>query len=80
MSVHVPVRRHASGGVAGDVGDDPSDLYSELYGDWHQVAVDVTAHSSNAQTSTRSGRTEIIWSNRPLTSAPRLFDDVEVVA
>lgn len=58
----------------------PSTLYEDLYRHWHQVTIDVTAHSSNAATSTRSGRTEIIWSNRPLTTAARLFDEVEVVA
>lgn len=44
----------------------PTALYDTLYGDWDHRDVAVTAHSSNAATSTRSARTERIWSNRPM--------------
>lgn len=51
----------------------PSPLYDELYGDWQTIDVPVMAHSSNAVTSSRSERTERIWSNRALDEG-RLFD------
>jgi DNA adenine methylase len=44
----------------------PSDLYADLYADWHYLDFRVTAHSSNSATAGRSHRTERIWSNRPL--------------
>lgn len=43
----------------------PSELYTELYGDWPYVDVPVSVHSSNAVTVGRSRRVERIWSNRP---------------
>ncbi|MDA8286580.1 MAG: DNA adenine methylase, partial [Actinomycetota bacterium] len=44
----------------------PSDLYSELYGDWWSWDFRVVAHSSNARRSARTGRTERIWCNHDL--------------
>lgn len=42
----------------------PSELYEDLYGDWHQVDVHVAAHSSNAARADRGRRIERIWLNR----------------
>lgn len=43
----------------------PSPLYDDdLYVGWHTIDFEVTAHSSNARTSSRTGRTERIWMNR----------------
>jgi DNA adenine methylase len=44
----------------------PGDLYDEMYADWWHMDVHVHAHASNARRSTRSRRTERIWSNREL--------------
>lgn len=51
-----------------------SPLYDELYGEWDRVEVNVTAHSSNAVTAGRTGRVEVIWSNRPLHDGRFAFD------
>lgn len=45
----------------------PSELYDDLYADWWSVDFQVMAHSSNAVTSIREGRTERLWANRDLT-------------
>jgi len=42
-----------------------TDLYAEKIGDWPRIDFAVTAHSSNAATSSRSRRVECLWSNRP---------------
>lgn len=59
-------------------------IYDELYSDWPRLEIPVTAHASNSVTSERGGRLEVIWSNRPLLTHGRLFDeappDAEVVA
>lgn len=47
-------------------------LYAELYGDWDRAEFATTAHSSNAITSSRGRRTEVVWTNRPA-HRPRLF-------
>lgn len=47
-------------------------LYDELYAGWDRAEFATTAHSSNAITSRRGKRTEVVWSNRPL-HRPRLF-------
>lgn len=44
----------------------PSPLYDDLYADWSYIDIAVTAHSSNARTKSRTGRTERIWRNRPI--------------
>lgn len=44
----------------------PSDLYDDLYGDWHHIDVSTHAHSSNAARNDRGSRVERIWCNRPL--------------
>lgn len=44
----------------------PSELYDKLYSDWWFADFSVTAHSSNARSSGRTGRTERIYSNRDL--------------
>jgi DNA adenine methylase len=44
----------------------PSPLYEDLYGDWPRLEVSVLAHSSNAVTSARGDRTEVLWMNREL--------------
>ncbi|MGE3835884.1 MAG: hypothetical protein AB7H43_14035, partial [Acidimicrobiia bacterium] len=43
-----------------------SALYEDLYDGWWTLDVAVTAHSSNAVRSDRTGRVERLWSNRPL--------------
>lgn len=48
----------------------PSPLYESLYAGWGSVDFQVTAHSSNALTTGRTGRVERIWSNRPLATTP----------
>lgn len=53
----------------------PSDLYDrELYAGWdrHTIA------ASTYQTTARSARTEVLWSNRPLGAAPALFDAFDI--
>jgi DNA adenine methylase len=50
----------------------PSPLYDRLYQDWWRLDVPVTVHSSNAATSLRQRRVEVIWSNRQLDEG-RLF-------
>lgn len=48
----------------------PSELYDvELYPDWHRVEI----ATQNSQGGTRSGRTEVLWSNRPFPAADGLF-------
>jgi DNA adenine methylase len=47
----------------------PSALYDTLYSDWHHVDFEVLTHSSNAVTTSRGGRIERVWSNRPLNVA-----------
>ncbi|MEV5677264.1 DNA adenine methylase [Streptomyces sp. NPDC052179] len=47
-----------------------SPLYDELYAGWHRV--EQKAATGNAKAS--RGRTEVLWSNRSLTSRPGLFD------
>lgn len=45
-----------------------SDLYDRLYHDWPRIEWQTHAHGSNALTSTRGNRTEVLWSNRGLTN------------
>lgn len=52
----------------------PSALYDRLYAGWWTCDIEVTAHSSNARTSGRTGRTERIWSNRDLAHGPGRLD------
>lgn len=52
----------------------PSDLYDlELFAGWdrHTIA------ASTSQGGSRTARTEVLWSNRPLGHIPTLFDDLE---
>lgn len=42
----------------------PSELYDSLYDGWWHQDFDVTAFSSNARTSKRTGRVERVWMNR----------------
>lgn len=44
----------------------PSPLYDRLYDGWDRLEVRTHAHGSNALTSSRGARTEVLWSNRPL--------------
>lgn len=44
----------------------PSELYEDLYGDWPRHETAVLAHSSNAVTSARGDRVEVLWTNREL--------------
>jgi len=50
----------------------PSQLYDELYADWHRV--DIAA--CTGQGGTWENRTEVLWSNRPLGNQRDLFDGV----
>ena len=45
----------------------PSPLYEQLYADWCRIDVPVRVHASNAVTTARGERTEVLWSNRPVT-------------
>lgn len=49
-----------------------SPLYDRLYADWDRVEIPTTT----GQGGTRQGRTEVLWSNRPI-SAPSLFEVLE---
>lgn len=51
----------------------PSPLYERLYADWDFVDFKVTAFSSNGVRGDREGRTERLWSNRPLLRHGPLF-------
>jgi DNA adenine methylase len=53
----------------------PGDLYDRLYGDWWHTDFAVTAHSSNATTSTRGARIERVWANRDLTAGQLPFTE-----
>jgi DNA adenine methylase len=44
----------------------PSPLYEDLYADWPRLETAVLAHSSNAVTSERGDRMEVLWMNREL--------------
>ena len=44
----------------------PGPLYDELYPDWPRLEIKVIAHSSAKRAQMRTGRTECLWSNRPL--------------
>jgi len=44
----------------------PSPLYERLYVDWWRISVPVRVHASNAVTTARGERTEVLWSNRPV--------------
>lgn len=44
----------------------PSPLYDELYDGWHRLDTPVMVKASNARTSDRQARTEVLWCNRPL--------------
>lgn len=46
-----------------------SDLYDELYADWHRIELD--AHTG--QTSGERSRVEVLWSNQPFPNIPSLF-------
>jgi DNA adenine methylase len=49
----------------------PSDLYDlELYPDWHRT----TITTGTGQGHRWATRTEVLWSNRPLTTQPELFE------
>lgn len=57
----------------------PSDLYDELFGDWHQMATTVTKRSSsNRREPGADSATEVIWSNRPLGGQGSLLEGLEV--
>ncbi|HEV8178144.1 MAG TPA: DNA adenine methylase, partial [Gemmatimonadales bacterium] len=53
----------------------PSDLYEDLYGDWHRSEYAAWTGNGirNGRTRTDGERTEVLWSNRPLGTAD-LFD------
>ena len=53
----------------------PSALYDELYGDWHRIERRVVV-STSGHNGTPRHATEVIWSNRPITSQLR-FDGLD---
>lgn len=58
-----------------------SPLYDELYGDWDRAEVAVQRPTTNRRGSTGSAGIEVVWSNRPLSRQPELFEfDAEVPA
>jgi DNA adenine methylase len=61
----------------------PSQLYEELYGDWHRVERRVAVSTSNHYVGVTRWVTEALWSNRPLNQqlallGPALPDPVRV--
>lgn len=48
----------------------PSELYDELYAGWDRVEI----HTGTGQSGSWTSRTEVLWSNRPLTQQTTLFD------
>lgn len=52
-----------------------SDLYGDLYGDWHTARM---AASTGNGRSGEQDRVEVLWSNRPLGQQSSLFDDEAV--
>ena len=52
----------------------PSDLYADLYADWHRT--DLATWTGQGNTDVRDGaRTEVLWSNVPLDTRPVLDFD-----
>jgi DNA adenine methylase len=49
----------------------PSDLYDDLYADWHRLEL----ASFTGQSGTAGHRTEVLWSNRPLGAQPMLWQE-----
>ena len=52
-----------------------ADLYDAALGGWHRIEWSTHAHGSNAVTTERGKRTEVLWSNRPLSEELTLFGD-----
>lgn len=57
-----------------------SELYDELYADWHTVEVDVQRPSSNRKGHTAAAATEVIWCSRPPSGQGTIFDHAEAAA
>ncbi|MCU8589344.1 DNA adenine methylase [Streptomyces sp. A13(2022)] len=53
-----------------------SPLYDELYADWARVEVSVQRPTTNRRGHTGSAGVEVVWSNRPLSQQPALFEDL----
>jgi DNA adenine methylase len=53
-----------------------SPLYDELYGDWDRVEVTVQRPTTNRRGHTGTAGVEVVWSNRPLSQQPALFEDL----
>ncbi len=46
----------------------PSPLYDELYHDWARIEIATTSQNSSGRKGSRQPRTEVLWTNRPLTT------------
>ena len=53
-----------------------SDLYDDALDGWHRIEWSTHAHGSNAVTTKRGKRTEVLWSNRQLSEERTLFDEI----
>jgi DNA adenine methylase len=52
----------------------PSPLYDDLFASWHRA--EFAAGTGQSARGEWSSRTEVVWSNRPLTGVPGLWDEV----
>lgn len=55
-----------------------SDLYQDLYGDWHQTRFAAFTGQGNGSPGGTGRRVEVLWSNRPVPAATRLIDNIEL--
>ena len=53
-----------------------SDLYDDALDGWHRIEWSTYAYGSNAVTTERGKRTEVLWSNRQLSEERTLFDEI----
>ncbi|GAA1983441.1 DNA adenine methylase [Amycolatopsis minnesotensis] len=53
----------------------PSDLYDELFGDWHQIALTLPRPSGNHAPARARHAVEVLWSNRPIGDQLDLLTD-----
>jgi DNA adenine methylase len=50
-----------------------SPLYDELYADWHITEISASTQQGNHSAGRVQGRTEVLWSNRPIAEGSRLL-------
>lgn len=54
-----------------------SPLYDRLYADWHQVHIAAFTGQGNHSPTGKGSRTEVLWSNHPLSAAVSLLDGLD---